>query len=304
MEIFNYIKKNNLVELKKYLQFGNINIINEESKSLLHYAVIHSAFDCVNYLIDNYIDLNLVDNNNQTPIFEAAKRGRIGLVKILLRNKCDVNIQDKFGNTPLFYAIQTNNFAVVDLLYTVSDLTIRNHKLETPLMVAIQYNYEDIDKFELDLYDKNCSNDSVFHYAVKVNNLKFLKKYMSREFINYKNNYSESVFFYAVKYSNCDIVSFLLTFLPCLDVTNKFEERLIDVVSFANKYLIENYTYTDEYMYYKVKFAHIHNYIISGELTKVTKNNINKKDKFNLSLIDYIKFNNDVESLKKVKSLT
>lgn len=305
MEIFEYIKNNNLLELKKYLQFGNVNIVDHNNKSLLHYAVDNHSIDCINLLIDNFIDLNIQDNNNQTPLFEAALKGKLGVVKLLVQNDCNVNIQDEYGNIALFYAIQTNNIAIVDLLTIYSDLSIRNFKEENALFIAIKFNYYDIDKFinESSIINSNYQNDSILHYACKYNNIDIIKKYCDRFYINKKNHLNETVFFYAIKYSNREIVRYLINYLPCIDITNKYSEKLIDIykMSFYKiEDLLENYISSLEFIEYKKINKHIYNYLCNNEINNISNILLNKKDSFSLSLVDYIKFNDDKELLKKL----
>ncbi len=302
MEIFNYVKSNNLFELKKYLQFGNVNIVDENGKSLLHHCVEYKAIDCINLLIENYIDLNIKDNKNQTAIFDAAIKGHLGIIKLLIKSGSNVNVQDQYGNIPLFYAIKSNNMAIVDLLSSCSDLTISNNNGENILFKAIKYKYHNIDKFISNIDTTNNNNDTVLHYAAKYNNIDLLKKFVDRYKINLKNNYNETLFYYAAKYSNRDIIIYLLKFLPCIEIKNKYSETLLEVAK-TNPYdiydLIENYISSLDYINYKSNSKIIYDYLCTNEVD-LNKGNINKKDKFALSLIDYLNFNNDKINLKKV----
>ncbi|MFI3329847.1 MAG: ankyrin repeat domain-containing protein [bacterium] len=305
MEIFEHVKRNNLFELKKYLQFGDINIINSNSKSLLHYSVEFKAIDCINLLVDNYINLNLKDIKQQTPIFDAAIKGNLGILKLLIKSGCDVNVTDEYGNIPLFYAIKTNNVAIVDLLTIHSDLSIRNNKKEDALFIAIKFKYNNIDKFiNNNLNIMNYQNETALFYAVKYNNLTLLKEYCNRYLINQKNLNKETLFFYAVKYSSRDVIRFLLEFMPCLDITNRYGETLFEIVK-LNCYkiedLIDNYKYSLEYINYKSNNKIIYNYLSNNEINlPISKIILNKKDNFSLSLIDYLNFYNDKENIKKV----
>lgn len=306
MTIFNEIGKNNLIELKKFLQYGNINIVDKNKKSLLHYAVANGAHDCINVLLDNYIDVNLEDENKQTAVFEAAIRARVGMLKILIRNNADINKQDIYGNTPLFYAIRTNNTAVIDLLYSMSKLNTRNLKKEDVLFLAIKYNCDNVERFIINnnVYNLNYKRESILHYACRSNNFAVIKKYCTREVINFKNSNNETVFFYAVKYCNREIVRYMLQFLPCLEIKNKYSETLLDV-SKENKYnikdILKDYINSLDYIYYKKNFSYIYNYLCLKTVDdKLTKTIINKKDVFNLSLLDYVKYYKDHKNHKKL----
>ncbi len=302
--IFNEIRKNNLIELKKFLQYGNINIVDNDKKSLLHHAVASGAHDCIIVLLDNFIDVNIKDKYNQTALFEAAIRARIGMLKILIRNKAEVNIQDIYGNTPLFYAIRTNNKAVIDLLCSISNKDFINIKKEDSLFIAIKYNCDNYQRFiqKDNLYNVNYKKDCLLHYACRSNNISFIKRYCTREAVNYKNNNNETVFFYAVKYSNREIVRYMIQFIPCTDILNKHSESLLDV-SKSNPYkiddIMEDYINSLDFIYYKRSNKLIYNYlcykIIDDNISRVL---IAKKDKFDLSLLDYVKYYKDYKNQK------
>ncbi len=305
MNIFEEVKENNLVELKKYLQYGNIDIYDEKGKNLLHYAVLGSAIDCATALVENDIDLNKKDINSQSPLFDAAIKGKVGLVKLLVRNDCDVNIKDKQGNIALFYAIKANNIPIVDLLLDKTDLNIVDDKQEDSLFKAIKYNYSNIEKFyDIDIRS-NYIKDTILHMAARFNNLKVIKQFCNRVLVNQKNNNNESVFFYAAKYSNREIVMYLLKYLPVLDFKNKHSEDIKDAC-YKNPYnvkdLIENYYHSLNFKDYKINNKIIYNYLCTNEIEGfISKVEQNKKDNFGLSLIDYMRNYHDKVNIRKLE---
>ncbi len=306
MEIFKYVQKNNFLETKRYLQFGDVNVTDSKKRSLLHYAVFYNSFDCINLLLDNFINVNLQDYNGQTALFDAASKGKLGIVKLLIEKEADCNIQDNLGNVPLFYSIKINNCAIVDYLSKLTNLSITNYKKEDALFIAVKYKYFNFNTFILDdnYLKSNYKGENILHYACKYNNISIINKYIERKSVNLKNNDNETVFFYAVKYSTRDIVRKIIQFTPCIEITNKYFEKLIDV-SKKNPYnvddLLKNYKYSLEYIYYKNNNKVIYTYLSTNELpNNHTKQIINKKDNFSLSLLDYIIINNDKEMLKKI----
>lgn len=305
MGIFIHVKNNNLFELKKYLQFGNVNITDDNKKSLLHHAVEGKSIDCLNLLIDSYINLNITDDNNQTALFDCCMKGNLGIVKVLINNKIDVNIKDCYGNIALFYAIRTNKASIVDLLLLNSDLNSRNLLGEDALLIAIKYQYHAIDKF-LKQESNNSNNDTIIHYACRYNNFELIKKFSNRLNVLSKNNHNEDVFFIACKYSNREIVRFLLDFMPSVDIKNKYEESLIEVAKlnyFDISDIIENYKNSLEFLDYKKHNKIIYDYISNKNLINIDKKNINKKDNFGLSLIEYLNFFEDKVNIKVIKTI-
>ena len=56
MNVFDYVYSNNIDKLTEYLEFGDVNVLNERGMSLLHYAVIFNNQEIFN-LIDEAISL-------------------------------------------------------------------------------------------------------------------------------------------------------------------------------------------------------------------------------------------------------
>lgn len=305
MDIFQEVKENNLVELKKYLQYGNIDVCDKDEKNLLHYAVLGSAIDCATVLVENDIDINKKDVLSQTPLFDAAIKGKVGLVKLLVRNNCDVNIKDNQGNIALFYAIKSNNVPIVDLLLDQTDVSLVDDKQEDALFKAIEYNYSNIEKFyDIDIRC-NYIKDTILHKAVKYNNLKVIKQFCNRILVNQKNSNNETVFFYAAKYANREIVIYLLKFLPILDFKNKFSEDIRDACMnnpFDIKDLVENYYHSLNFKDYKLNNKIIYDYLCTNEISDfISKVDQNKKDNFELSLIDYMRRYHDKVNIRKLE---
>lgn len=68
-----------------------------------------AAIDGVQDLIKQN-NINIVDHNGYTILHWAAIKGLDGVVNSLLQNGADVNRKDKTGKTPLQRATETSNF--------------------------------------------------------------------------------------------------------------------------------------------------------------------------------------------------
>ncbi len=86
----------------------------------LHEAVIHNDKDLVIKLINNGLDVNELDDNGYSPLHYATQDYLIDITRILLNNSASVDIKDGNGNTPLSNAVFyfTKDPTLIDLLLT------------------------------------------------------------------------------------------------------------------------------------------------------------------------------------------
>ncbi|RKR85611.1 ankyrin repeat protein [Mucilaginibacter gracilis] len=64
----------------------------------------------------NTLNIDLVDNNDRTMLFHAIIAGFDDLVALLLESKANIDLKDNKGWSPLHYAVQNSKFVVVGLL--------------------------------------------------------------------------------------------------------------------------------------------------------------------------------------------
>jgi ankyrin repeat protein len=71
------------------------------NQTLLHVLVRRGLLDCVEYLVDNYvdIDINALDKYNDTPLHDAAFLGKFRIVKYLLGKGADKDLLNYDGFT-------------------------------------------------------------------------------------------------------------------------------------------------------------------------------------------------------------
>lgn len=105
------------------LEIGaDINAVDENGRTALHYAVKSADKAVVERLLGNKIDVNVADQEGKTAlhyaiIFILTDRFNFSeIAKLLLDNKPDVNAVDKGGKTALHYAVIYMNKAVVESL--------------------------------------------------------------------------------------------------------------------------------------------------------------------------------------------
>lgn len=105
------------------LEIGaDINAVDENGRTALHYAVKSADKAVVERLLGNKIDVNVADQAGKTALHYAIisiltdRFSFSEIAKLLLDNKTDVNAVDKEGKTALHYAVISMNKAVVESL--------------------------------------------------------------------------------------------------------------------------------------------------------------------------------------------
>lgn len=291
MDAFDYIYSNNMLELKKYLEFGDVNALNERGMSLLHYAVIFNNQEIFNLLLDHYININICDSHGDTALHYCVINNRVGFLKSLIRHNAIINIKNNEGQTPLYKACALGRENLVDLLleFTTINLFDKDNKDETIFMAMIRSrNMTLIEKY---LPEGNLINicnyigETPLHIACKVGDMNVIRYLIDHKaFVNAKNKTGETPLFYAVANHNLDAINILLEHGAILDCKSTFGDTIYsliptyDLSSYINEKseLYKSYLYHNNYP--------LHYAIITENIEMVRKyaviRNINHPDKF------------------------
>jgi len=84
--------------------------------SILHMMTFMNKISLMQILINLGANINIIDNNEQTPMHYAVMSNSLETVKFLIKKKADINMQDNTGNTPLHLAVINNCFDIVESL--------------------------------------------------------------------------------------------------------------------------------------------------------------------------------------------
>lgn len=108
--------QNNINKLKELVpsQVGLDKLLN--GKSMMTVAIENDSYECMQYLVDNKIDLEQSDRTGKTPLHVAIINNKKQALIMLLHNNCNPDIQDSDGFTPLHWAVQTKNLNFVEIL--------------------------------------------------------------------------------------------------------------------------------------------------------------------------------------------
>ena len=124
----------------------NLNYIDENGFSALHYAVDEGNFKICEILIKTKkIDINIQSNiDNKTPLHISCKNGYFDISKLLIQNNADLNCLDNEKNNPLFYCVEGNFYEVAKMILSQNNeynlIYSENIYGESPLSLALKTN--------------------------------------------------------------------------------------------------------------------------------------------------------------------
>ncbi len=111
-------EKGDLEQVQRHLNAGsNIDALDRDKMSPLHYASFRGQMEIAELLIDKGANVNIKgQEGGVTPLHLAATKGNKEMVKLLISRGADVELTDKYGRKPLHYAKSFNQYAVMEIL--------------------------------------------------------------------------------------------------------------------------------------------------------------------------------------------
>lgn len=312
-DIFLSALHNDTTAIREYLKFGDVNITDIHHSSLLHYAARGNALEVANLLLDNYINLNIINDKGETPLFEAVSRGQLGFCKILCRYNADSSIINKANETIYFKAILKGRMDILELLEDTLkiDYEFVNENGENALFYALKAYNNDLffdlaTKYPDMIYKRNYHNMSLLMLAIKNDNEEIIE-YLLEKFDNYYECDFEynNVLFYAARYASVGVIKKLLDKNLIIEGKNKNGEDIFMVASLnphPTMMILETYKDTYEYKLYKRSYPfHVAVIARNYDLLEYGMPDINKKDAYGISILDYINYINDPIIIKLFK---
>ncbi|MHB9148214.1 MAG: ankyrin repeat domain-containing protein [Candidatus Amoebophilus sp.] len=129
-----------------------INQIDAEGDSALHYAVQLGDKEMVEYLLDRNADINIQTDTGRAPLHTAARYENIEIIQVLLNRGANLKIKDITGCSPLH----------ISILYSV----------HLPIVQFLLDHGADI--------NERRSKDTLLHLAIFQGNLELVKYLVSR----------------------------------------------------------------------------------------------------------------------------
>ena len=122
-----FLKKDNI----------NVNAVDENGLSPLHYACQKGYRDIVKLLIASGADVTLISNVSITPLHTAVLSGNKEIIQLLTEAGADLNATDKRGKTPLIYAVEAKKAEAARYLMELgADSTVMDNENHTALDYA------------------------------------------------------------------------------------------------------------------------------------------------------------------------
>ncbi|KAK9171252.1 Ankyrin repeats (3 copies) family protein [Cryptosporidium meleagridis] len=95
---------------------AQLNIFDEDERTLLHNAVSKNKLFIVELLISKGANVNTFDDNKWSPLHSCCSSGYFEIAKLLLENGADCSAKTSSGCTPLHYAASKGHEDIVKLI--------------------------------------------------------------------------------------------------------------------------------------------------------------------------------------------
>jgi ankyrin repeat protein len=159
----------------------DINGVDNDGLTPLHWAILNSNVDIARYLLEKGADPTIRNRNGNTPLHKAAGYAKeIETINLILETqKVDIDHINKEGETALYYAIRAENVQMVRcLLEKGADPTSRNNVGCTPFHLAVALLTDtDIlglmlaNEIKIDIDEKNKLGLNALHMATFASNV-------------------------------------------------------------------------------------------------------------------------------------
>ncbi|CDR31065.1 Ribulose-5-phosphate 4-epimerase and related epimerases and aldolases [Acholeplasma oculi] len=226
MDLFKYAYEDNVAYLQTHLE--SVHIKDPKGKSLLHYAVLGSSHDVIDYLLNQDIDVNLQDQTGETAIFDCARKGKLIVAKKLIQRYAKLDIKNNKGETLFHLAAHKGDISFIKLLIEMSanpnELTNED---KLPIHYAILAGHVEVVNFLID-YTKqswfylDAYQNSFLHYACRTTNKDMVRLFLNKDLDpNALNTHFETPLFNIIRYSSKDILIHYLNQDAFIDIYNR-----------------------------------------------------------------------------------
>lgn len=135
-------KINSLLKGGFFSKPANLNAIDLNGYTVLHYAAMSNSLETINFLLDSKIDINQKNMLGETPIFNAVRTNNLKVIKLLIKKGAEVNLCNDKGETVLSeYTHYNEDVAIAELLIKAgAELKEAKKGSKTPLDIAFNKN--------------------------------------------------------------------------------------------------------------------------------------------------------------------
>jgi len=226
MDPFMICTINQSVDLCNLLIEKNIVLTKKDihSREPLHLACQMGNYELVSLLINSpNVNLNVVDDNNRNCLFYAIDNGDEKIVNLLIENNVHIKIRDLIGDTPLHLAVQhrTNAYQLTtSLLKTQDGKDLINEPAADgmkPILLAANSKQAEVIylliKNGVDLKAVDIEHHTALHLACKNDCMKsvfYLIEFGGLD-VNELDCYRQTPIFYAYASNDYDLVQYLIS---------------------------------------------------------------------------------------------
>lgn len=201
--IHEYAKLGDLKALKRVLKKNNVDILDSDENTPLHYAAQYGQEEVAEYLLKLQANVNAADKFDTTPLHKAVASGNEKMVSLLIVSGADIGKEDRGHNSPLIIAFMNKHFSIAQTL-TFFDKgsalmsriveVIKNPKLSCRAVALLKFLTKRY-KYPLDMKDSQGKN--LLYYATAYNHKPALKLLLASD-----TNPSSSIVIGGEKYSS------------------------------------------------------------------------------------------------------
>ena len=247
---------NNLSTFKYLENLGlNPNIVTDKGITPLHaLGKKNKEINIIKYFIDKGVDVNQADIDGNTAFINASYMNDVEIINFISKYVLNINHINKKGQTALMKAVKNNSYEVLNLLLKKkSNIFLKDKNHNTLVYYLIEsYNKKNPDAFNkkikrlvaegLNIDYPQSKGETIWHLAVKRNDLKLLKKIA--EFSSSLNKYNEQgltpIHIAAMKATDVEILKLLIELGADSNLKTDFEETVYDL-AYENELLKEQY---------------------------------------------------------------
>lgn len=247
------IKFNNLIILKKLLEYNNIyigisllNIQDKDGNTPLHYSIILNNFETTKKILKYNVNLQIQNKNSYTPFHLAVYQRNIKIIKLFLEkniiNKIDINSRINTGETVLHIATNFENYDICKLLINNKiNLNLKDYEYEyMALNYAIILNNTKIIKLFLEnnvnINEQDYYGNTFLHYIILEDNQKLFNLFISKKINVNIYNIDNKIPLHIVLEKNLDYYIDYLLDESNLNFQNNFGNTILHLLAINDKY--------------------------------------------------------------------
>ena len=225
--VFSLIYDEKWKEIEEILKFDDsvdVNMLDENGKYFMNYAIIHNKIDIVSLLINKGAKLDIYDSDGKTILYIPIEFKYKKMLELLLFfnkssiGKSLVEHKDNMGRIPLHYSIMSNNVSFCRILLdSTSDVNLYDVNGDNSLILAVRNQYVDVCRLILEFnpnidYKNVKTGETALIVATKLKNKELVKMLLKNganpSLYDMENEYSSLN--YSIIYKSPDIFKILL----------------------------------------------------------------------------------------------